>query len=169
MHSSTNGPYLATCEPLQSELLPCDDFSWNQGLIGTNLPLFASPPTTSYPHGQFATVCRAAHVLSRVMRHKHDQILEFPDRLSEAIQLNRALVSLDSSFADGPTANGLRQCDLSRVICYSARLILYNIYASNDLSLPSFFAFFFAFVAFSFAFPPAPVSSSGGHRSGSTM
>lgn len=123
---------MASPEPVQSDLLPCDDVDWDQGLIGSNDPLFASTPGATNSGGSFATVCRAAHILGRVTRHRDDQILEFSYRLSEAVQLNRALLALDSTLRDSMVENALGQCDLSRALCYSARLMLYNIYACND-------------------------------------
>ncbi|KIX05560.1 uncharacterized protein Z518_06432 [Rhinocladiella mackenziei CBS 650.93] len=132
VHSGTNGFPLFTCEPLQSDLLPCDAESWDEGLIGSNEPLYASNPVASVPGDQFATVCRAAHILGRVLRHRDDYILGVSDKLLEAGQLHRALLSFEASFIDHTPTDGSKQSHLSRAICYSARLILFGIYACNE-------------------------------------
>jgi hypothetical protein len=123
---------LATCEPLQGELLPCNDKDWNQGLVGSNDPLFASSPSPASPGIHFATMCRAAHMLGRVLRHRSDHILDFSDRLAEAFQLHRALLALEASFTVEATVEEVKICDLPRAFVCSARFILYNIYACNE-------------------------------------
>ncbi|OCT48184.1 fungal specific transcription factor [Cladophialophora carrionii] len=126
------GVPLATCEPLQGELLPCNDNDWSQGLVGSNDPLFTASPSLATPGISFATLCRSSHMLGRVLRHKSDHILEFPDKLAEAFQLHRALQSLERSFTCEATREELKTCDLPRAVVCTARFILYNIYACNE-------------------------------------
>ncbi|KIW62439.1 hypothetical protein PV04_10612 [Phialophora macrospora] len=127
------GVPLATCEPRQGELLPCNDNDWSQGLVGSNDPLFTASPLFATPGLQFATVCRASHILGRVLRHRADHVLEFPDKLAEAFQLHRVLQSLEMSFIrEGAPRDEIRTCDLPRALVCSARFILYNIYACNE-------------------------------------
>jgi hypothetical protein len=126
------GVPLAACEPRQGELLPCNDNDWYQGLVGSNDPLLTASPSFTTPGIHFANVCRASHMLGRVLRHKADHILEFPDKLAESFQLHRALQSLEMCFTSEATHDNIRTCDLPRAFVCSARLILYNIYACNE-------------------------------------
>lgn len=126
------GVPLSTCEPLPGELLPCNDKDWDQGLVGSNDPLFTPSPAFAVPGIHFATMCRASHMLGRVLRHKDDQVLDFPDKLSEAFQLHRALLALETSFTCEAHPDELRTCDMPRAIVCTARSILYNIYACNE-------------------------------------
>ena len=130
IQAGTNCLPLVAKEPLESDLLPCDDSSWNQGIIGSNEPLFDSSPGFSSTGSDFASVCRAVHLFGRVTRHRDDHNFEIFHRLSEVFQLHRALLALESTF-QVPNVSDDEQY-LSRAICYDARLILYNIYACNE-------------------------------------
>ncbi|KAJ9614549.1 hypothetical protein H2200_002686 [Cladophialophora chaetospira] len=132
LHCGTTGVPLFTSEPLQGELLPCNDNDWNQGLVGSNDALFTASTSFVASGIHFATMCRAAHILGRVLRHKSDQLLDFPDRLSEAFQLHRALLALETSFTYVPNPEEVKTCDLPRAFVCSARIILYEIYACNE-------------------------------------
>lgn len=131
-HCGTTALPLSTCEPLQGELLPCNDNDWNQGLVGSNEPLCSASPLFATPGVHFATTCRASHILGRVLRHKDDHLLEFPDRLSEAFQLHRTLLALEAAFNYEATPDQVKECDLPRAFVCSARFILYEIYACNE-------------------------------------
>ena len=120
---------MATSEPLQSDLLPCDDESWELGEIGTNEPLFASNPAASARGSQFASICRGSHILGRVLRHRDDRTLDLSFRISEAAQLNKALLALETSFEEALTTDA---SIVPRALCYNARFTLYNLYACNE-------------------------------------
>ncbi len=123
---------LSTGEPQQGELLPCNDNDWIQGLVGSNDALFTASPMFATPGLHFATICRASHILGRVLRHKGDHLLSFPDRLSEAFQLHRTLLALEASITCQAMPDELRTCDLPRAFICSARFILYEMYACNE-------------------------------------
>lgn len=125
----TSGLVLATPEPSQGELLPWNDVIWASGDIGVNQPLFSSTQSAVTQLGPFARTCQAAHLLSRVIRHRdcHEDI-DRRYRLEEAKQLHvlsEALVSnLDTVILD--------EHIVSLALCYSAQLILYSMYGCNE-------------------------------------
>ncbi|EXJ90190.1 hypothetical protein A1O1_03289 [Capronia coronata CBS 617.96] len=132
LHAGTYGFPIITCDPVKENFLPCDDASWDTGLLGLNESFLSSTPSRSLKGGQFGTLCRTCHIFGRVVRHKYDDILEIPDKLNEAIQLNRAIIALESTFEDPTTGCEFKDCDVCRALCYSARMILYNMYAYNQ-------------------------------------
>ena len=127
---------LISPQPIQGTLLPCLETSWNLGQIGSNAPFYTSYLLETTEIGSFASTCQAAHILGVVIRHRDAQGNGGADscfRLSEARQLHETLVSLSTYLTglstlfmdDSDTASGL-------AICYSARFILYTIYACNE-------------------------------------
>ncbi|KAI1207029.1 uncharacterized protein F4807DRAFT_211501 [Annulohypoxylon truncatum] len=137
MNQGTNGMPLSTPEPSPGELLPCPEESWNEGGIGFNEPLFAASFSNNTSLGSFANVCQAAHILGRVLHHRdhlHDSDVVLGFRLSEAKQLHHILTSLSSHLSEihressSPGGSIL----VAIAICFSARLILYEIYACNE-------------------------------------
>ncbi|KAI1105759.1 hypothetical protein F4804DRAFT_110971 [Jackrogersella minutella] len=131
------GPPLSTPEPSPGELLPCPEVSWNEGRVGFNEPLFAASFSNNTSLGSFANVCQAAHVLGRVLCHRdslHSGNVTISFRISEAKQLHHILASLSSHLnviSQEPLS--LRgSVSVSLALCYSARLILYDIYACNE-------------------------------------
>lgn len=120
---------MAAPEPPPNDLLPCDDESWDRGDVGTNEPVFASNATVNAKYNKFASICRGSHILGRVLRHRDDRGLDLSFRLSEAAQLHRALLALEASFDQALVP------DLSivpRALVYTARMVLYNMYACNE-------------------------------------
>ena len=139
MHSGTMGLPLSTCEPLQVDLLPCDDKQWAQGRIGAGEPLYATSPSVGTTSGVFASLCRAAHILGRVVRHRDDLNLDLSFQINEATTLHHALVALESTFPvpklhphDEESACDIGAAILPFLINQSARYILYTMYACND-------------------------------------
>lgn len=137
MNQGTSGMPLSTPEPSPGELLPCPEESWNEGGIGFNEPLFAASFSNNTSLGSFAHVCQAAHILGRVLRHRDNLLdanvtLDF--RISEAKQLHHILTSLSSHLNDihrkssSPGGSML----VAMAICFSSRLIIYEIYACNE-------------------------------------
>ncbi|TVY31880.1 hypothetical protein LOCC1_G008317 [Lachnellula occidentalis] len=127
-----HGLPLNVSEPLKGTLLPCTESIWNSGEIGTNQPLFASSFTSTIEVGSFASACQASHVLGLVLRHRDDPNKATTDphfRLSEAQQLHQTLLAL-STYLD----HQAQDCSMVGAIalCYSARLVLYDMYACNN-------------------------------------
>ncbi|CZR70052.1 uncharacterized protein PAC_19953 [Phialocephala subalpina] len=125
----TRGMPLLTPEPLQGTLLPCKESSWDQGEIGLNEPLFASSFGNNPEIGLFASTCQASHILGLVLRHRDEHRSGDTDphfRLSEALRLHQTLVALDNHLDPQVDAT------VAAALCYSARLVLYNIYACNE-------------------------------------
>lgn len=133
VHSGTTGLPLAAPEPPQNDLLPCDDSSWDQGDIGTNEPVFALNTTVNTRYSKFASICRASHILGRVLRHRDErdrgQSLDLSFQLSEAAQLHRALLALETSFDQAVNRDS---SIVPRALVYTARMVLYTLYACND-------------------------------------
>lgn len=132
-----NGLPLSTPEPSPGELLPCPEAPWNEGGVGFNEPLFAASFSDNTSLGSFANVCQAAHILGRVLRHRDELhspnvVLDF--RIAEAKQLHSILASLTSHLSDISQASSYTNCSISTslTLCFSARLILYDIYACNE-------------------------------------
>ncbi|KAI1653002.1 hypothetical protein F4813DRAFT_285917 [Daldinia decipiens] len=124
-------------EPSPGELLPCPEGPWIEGEVGFNEPIFATSFSNNTSLGSFANVCQAAHVLGRVLRHRdepHSSRISLGFRVSEARQLHHILTSLSSHLSDISQESLL--FDNSTVVplalCFSARLILYDIYACNE-------------------------------------
>ncbi|KFX97582.1 hypothetical protein O988_04787 [Pseudogymnoascus sp. VKM F-3808] len=131
-----SGLPLATPEPRQGALLPCAESNWNRGEFGSNQPLFVSSFGNNTEVGSFAKTCQASHVLGLILRHRDDRSNNSIDgqfRLSEAKQLHLTLVALNRhlaqnihAFVDGSST------DIAAALCYSARIILYEMYACNE-------------------------------------
>ncbi|KAI0881325.1 uncharacterized protein GGS22DRAFT_73651 [Annulohypoxylon maeteangense] len=137
MNQGTIGMLMSTPEPSPGELLPCPEQSWNEGGIGFNEPLFAASFSSNTSLGSFANVCQAAHILSRALHHRnhlHDSNITLDFRISEAKQLHNILTSLSSHLIDihkeSPSPTG--PIIVAIALCFSARLILYEIYACNE-------------------------------------
>ncbi|KAI1459889.1 hypothetical protein F4805DRAFT_35125 [Annulohypoxylon moriforme] len=136
-NQGTNGMPLSMPEPSPGELLPCPEESWNEGGIGFNEPLFAASFSSNTSLGSYANVCQAAHVLGRVLNHRDnllDKNVALDFRISEAKQLHHILTSLSSHLNDIHTASPSPGGSIlvAIAICFSARLILYEIYACNE-------------------------------------
>ena len=125
------GGSLATGEPLNNELLPCNDDLWEQGAISGNGLVFG-PNLESTDVGRYAQICQAAHVLGRVQRHCADHQLDTSFRLREAMQLDRALLALDATIQKTTTPPQMHYSDDAIAICCSARFLLYELYACNE-------------------------------------
>ncbi|KAF2098743.1 hypothetical protein NA57DRAFT_56389 [Rhizodiscina lignyota] len=141
VHLGTSGLPLATPEPGQGDLLPCSDEGWMEGEVGSNHPLFSSTFSANLDIGHFASTCQASHILGRVLKHRDDASnrRDRPFRLSEAKQLHRTLVALDSDLVQRYFGTGfsLLNGDTGAVfeafaLCCSARLILYDMYGCNE-------------------------------------
>jgi len=82
--------------------------------------------------GSFASTCQASHVLGLIVRHRDDPCQATTDphfRLSEAHQLHQTLVALDKHLAQKPPDSSTV---VATALCYSARLILYDMYVCNE-------------------------------------
>jgi hypothetical protein len=129
---------LAAPTLLQGTLLPCAETSWNAGKIGINEPLFSSSFNTHVEIGSFASACQASHILGLVLRHRDDHgdtVTDPQFRLSEAQRLHKMLVALTTHLTQRAQSNisseeGSTQVALT--LCFSARMILYNLYACNE-------------------------------------
>lgn len=77
-------------------------------------------------------MCQAAHLLGRVHRHRSDHQLETSFRLTEAMQLNRTLIALDSTMQVPSGTAGAEYPDCAIAICCSARFLLYEGYACME-------------------------------------
>ncbi|KAI2622409.1 hypothetical protein GGR54DRAFT_629945 [Hypoxylon sp. NC1633] len=129
-----NGLPLAAPEPSPGELLPTPETAWNEGGVGFNEPLFASSFSNNTSLGSFANVCQAAHLLGRVLRHRDERNVALSFRIAEARQLHHILASLSSHLSDSargsyPSGGSIA---VATTLCFSARLILYDIYACNE-------------------------------------
>ncbi|KAI5923989.1 hypothetical protein F4810DRAFT_157172 [Camillea tinctor] len=124
-------------EPSPGELLPAHKAAWDAGAVGFNEPLFAASFSTSTTLGAFANTCQAALVLGRVLRHRDEARLggglapRF--RMAEARQLHGILVALGTHLGgDGEGVLADQGTWVALAMCWSARLILYNMYACNE-------------------------------------
>ncbi|OTB17589.1 hypothetical protein K445DRAFT_316218 [Daldinia sp. EC12] len=136
-NQGTSGLPFAAPDPNPGELLPCPEVPWIEGGIGFNEPLFATSFSSNTSLGSFANMCQAAHVLGRVLRHRdelHSSRLALGFRVSEARQLHQILVSLSSHLSSTCEQSLLLDSSVSvpLALCFSARLILYDIYACNE-------------------------------------
>lgn len=131
-----SGLPLATPEPRQGALLPCAESNWNQGEFGSNQPLFVSSFGNNTEVGSFAKTCQASHVLGLILRHRDDRnnnSINAQFRLSEARQLHLTLVALNRHLAQNRHALvDDSNTDIAAALCYSARIILYGMYACNE-------------------------------------
>ena len=124
---------MTTGEPLRGDLLPCDELGWTLGNISSNQPLFTPQASWSINVGHCARICQAAHVVGRVLRHQNDHEMENSFRFSEAFQLYKTLVALDT-LLQKPTISfqGPVYSDDALALCCSARFLLYDMYACNE-------------------------------------
>ncbi|KAI8964609.1 hypothetical protein F5Y11DRAFT_355485 [Daldinia sp. FL1419] len=132
-----NGLPFSSPEPSPGELLPCPETPWAEGGVGFNEPIFATSFSDNTSLGSFANVCQAAHVLGRVLRHRDEpnsSRIAVSFRVSEAKQLHHILASLSSHLSNISQESLLFDSSVSvpLAICFSARLILYDIYACNE-------------------------------------
>ncbi|KAI0380249.1 hypothetical protein F5Y04DRAFT_102078 [Hypomontagnella monticulosa] len=137
INQGINGLPFSTPEPSPGELLPCPEIPWDEGGVGFNEPLFAASFSNNTSLGSFANVCQAAHILGRVLRHRdelHSKNVVLDFRLAEAKQLHSILASLTSHLIDISRESSLLSSSISTslALCFSARLILYDIYACNE-------------------------------------
>ncbi|KAI0011887.1 hypothetical protein F4779DRAFT_142393 [Xylariaceae sp. FL0662B] len=139
INQGVNGLPLSAPEPSPGELLPSPEAQWDEGAIGFNEPLFASSFSDNTSLGSFANVCQAAHVLGRVLRHRDEMAADMAPsfRIPEARQLHSILASLSShlhsiSGEAPPPASIGGSLPVATALCFSARLILYDIYACNE-------------------------------------
>ncbi|KAI1806507.1 hypothetical protein F4811DRAFT_132495 [Daldinia bambusicola] len=136
-NQGTTGLPFAAPDPNPGELLPCPEAPWLEGGLGFNEPLFATSFSSNTSLGSFANMCQAAHVLGRVLRHRdelHTSRLALGFRVSEAKQLHQILVSLSAHLTSICEQSLLLDASVSvpLALCFSARLILYDIYACNE-------------------------------------
>lgn len=136
MNIGVSGLPLATPEPIQGALLPCAESNWNQGEFGSNQPLFVSSFGNNTEVGSFAKICQASHVLGLILRHRDarsDNSIDAQFRLSEAKQLHLTLVALNRHLTQNmhPFVDG-SNTDIAPALCYSARIILYDMYICNE-------------------------------------
>lgn len=127
---------LATPDPPKNALLPCSESSWDRGEMGSNEPLFASSFTPSSDVGLFASTCQASHILGLVLRHRDDRsdnILDPYFRFSEAQRLHQTLMALNTHLTQSTNSFGNNNGkEVAVAICFSARLVLYDMYACNE-------------------------------------
>ncbi|KAI1392992.1 uncharacterized protein F4822DRAFT_147722 [Hypoxylon trugodes] len=128
---------LSAPEPSPGELMPSPEAPWDEGGIGFNEPLFATSFSNNTSLGSFANVCQAGHILGRVLRHR-DEVnssnISLGFRATEARQLHHILASLyshlDDVSKDSTCLGGSPSTSIA--LCFSARLILYDLYACNE-------------------------------------
>ncbi|RTE71146.1 hypothetical protein BHE90_014463 [Fusarium euwallaceae] len=129
----------AAPEPCQSELLPVNDTDWDKGTVVPSEPLYTKSFSSVTTVGSFAQTCQAAHMLSKVMRHKKARASsqDITELLPEAQHLHQALsalhTSIEGSESDGtPSQTPEPSTFPALALCCSARLVLYNQYACNE-------------------------------------
>lgn len=134
----TTGLPRAAPEPSSGELLPVNDYDWDNGGIVASEPLYTESFSRAAMIGPFAKTCQAAHILGKVLAHQEARKVPSDARglLSEAQHLHHALTSLQSTLEEErPDSDGQRDACSSRLsalaLCASARLLLYNNYACN--------------------------------------
>jgi hypothetical protein len=127
---------LTTDDPASETLLPCSDAEWASGAIAHNGHIL-SPHLEGVDLGHYARVCQAAHILGRVHRHRAAKDSDKAFQLEEAIQLDRTLRALDASnqqpLDSSTSIHGMQYCYDAIAICCSARFLLYELYACNEL------------------------------------
>jgi len=150
--AGTEGLAVAASAPGSDCLLPCGDFEWDQGSIGTNEPLLAASFSAGTSLGPFARTCQAAHILDKVLvhvnAHRHDRGQDVAEVLVEAMQLHNALLAFDTSLnlpgmlsthshpnPETPipgqgVQDGRNQYAMA--LCSSARFLLYNEYSCDE-------------------------------------
>ncbi|KAF5006344.1 hypothetical protein FDECE_7272 [Fusarium decemcellulare] len=134
-----SGVPLASPEPCMSELLPVNDKDWEDGSVVPSEPLYTKSFSSVTTVGPFAKTCQAAHMLSKVMRHREARASsqDITELLPEAQHLHRALYTLQMSMEHLESGSDPSQIlDSSSLpalaLCCSARLLLYNQYACNE-------------------------------------
>ncbi|KAI1077714.1 hypothetical protein F5B20DRAFT_572169 [Whalleya microplaca] len=136
VNQGVNGLPLSAPEPSPGELLPSPEAQWDEGAIGFNEPLFASSFSDDTSLGSFANVCQAAHVLGRVLQHRDETTANIAPgfRIPEAKQLHSILASLSSHLHNisNDISAPIGSLSVALALCFSARLILYDIYACNE-------------------------------------
>lgn len=136
---TTGLPLACPDPPLLSDQLPCDDELWNQG---DSLLAGALPPTSngtangSAKSSRFANLCRATHILGRVIRHREQRgVVEATFQMSESIQLHQELRELETAIDQAQQQQQQVPYDMSinaRALVYSARIIVYDMYAYGE-------------------------------------
>ncbi|KAH6976677.1 hypothetical protein EDB80DRAFT_302091 [Ilyonectria destructans] len=131
----TGCPFAAVDARLD-DYLPIDDKYWDTGELTMVEPLAISTSTTAQA-SPFARTCQAAHLLSRVLRHKGDTDTDNEFRHEEAIQLHLTVQALYSTILHESEGLITRMSDLTghtslytaMALCLSALLSLYDKYS----------------------------------------
>ncbi|ETS73969.1 hypothetical protein PFICI_13835 [Pestalotiopsis fici W106-1] len=125
---------LATPNPHMGEILPCTGTVWDEGSIGSNESVFSTSLSANITLGSFANVCQAAHLLGRVIHHRDDRDMDTVSRVTEANQLHLALsaFTLHVTQHAAVTLSPDSSIFTAQSLAFSARLVLYNIYACNE-------------------------------------
>ncbi|KAM5383489.1 hypothetical protein ACJZ2D_002182 [Fusarium nematophilum] len=133
VNMETCGIPFAAAEPCQSELLPINDDDWENGRVVPSEPLYTRSFSSVTTLGSFAKTCQAAHMLSKVMRHREARksSQDITELLPEAQRLHQALHALHLSMEGSDSVSQASQIP-ALALCFSARLILYNEYACNE-------------------------------------
>ncbi|KAF4448915.1 hypothetical protein F53441_7739 [Fusarium austroafricanum] len=135
----TSGLPFAAPEPCPDELLPVNDDDWVLGETVPSEPLYTACFSSITTLGSFARTCQAAHMLGKVIQHKHLKTKSSHDILhvvQEGQSLHRALSSLQLSIEEQSSSNisssskSSLACTLS--ICICAQAILYSSYGCPD-------------------------------------
>jgi len=135
------GKPFATADPSLDTHLPTDDASWDRGQMHVAAPLALSASQTIRA-APFARTCQAAHLLGKVIRHLNDKNLPMDYRFEEALQLERTVRALanllpeESESEEDDSALKPTLCT-SMAICYSALLILYDLYSCTEQAPPN--------------------------------
>ncbi|KAF1988639.1 hypothetical protein K402DRAFT_391863 [Aulographum hederae CBS 113979] len=141
VHIGTSGVPLAAPDPGNGDLLPCSEVDWFVGDNGSNHPFFTSSFSVNLELGNFACLCQASHILGRVLHHRDDvnDRLDRRFRMAEAMQLERALVALDSNLSQRHSSVYISSQESAHMasfealaLCCCARLLLYNMYGCNE-------------------------------------
>ncbi|KAL5620119.1 hypothetical protein FOBRF1_003365 [Fusarium oxysporum] len=135
----TSGLPFAAPEPCPDELLPVNDEDWVLGKTVPSEPLYTACFSSITTLGSFARTCQAAHMLGKVITHKHLKTKSSHDILhvvQEAQSLNRALNSLQISIEEQSLSNASSSSASSlacaSAICISAQALLYGAYGCPD-------------------------------------
>ena len=135
----TNNLPFVTSDPSLGELLPVNDRDWDAGKIVASESLYTPSFSSVTTLGHFASTCQAAHMLSKVLHHKHakksSQVAS--DLLHEAFHLHQALSSLQLSIEtsepdDGEADHREDPRMAALALCTTARIILYGQYACHE-------------------------------------
>ncbi|RKL44710.1 hypothetical protein BFJ70_g3852 [Fusarium oxysporum] len=135
----TSGLPFAAPEPCPDELLPVNDEDWVLGKTVPSEPLYTACFSSITTLGSFARTCQAAHMLGKVITHKHLKTKSSHDIIhvvQEAQSLNRALNSLQISIEEQSLSNASSSSASSlacaSAICISAQALLYGAYGCPD-------------------------------------